>query len=293
MTTSKPKSVFITGASAGIGYALSIEFAKRGYKVFAGARNVKKLENLKQYGITIYEFDITKTESIFKVKDFISKETGGELDILYNNVGISPNKSSILDQDIKELRQTFDANYFGHIEVIQAFQQLFLKSRGLIAFTDSVIDLVPTPFLGGYAASKAAFHQLGANLALEVNSLGVKVVQVRTGNVSSELGTTDPCKTSKDSVYYLNDDVDILKADFGTGQDSKIYAKNVINDIEKVFNSQNTYHKIIYRGESASTAYWMNWLVPFWAWSYFIIKFLKIDGLFAKVKQKIEKQKTP
>ncbi|CCH41066.1 Dehydrogenase/reductase SDR family member 9 [Wickerhamomyces ciferrii] len=293
MSSSKPKSVFVTGASAGIGYALSIEFAKKGYKVFAGARRLEKLKKLEEYGITIVEFDILNTESINRAKNLISKETDGELDILFNNVGIAPSKNSIFDQDIKELRQGFETNYFGHVEVIQIFQTLILKSKGLVAFTDSVIDLSPAPFTGAYAASKAAFHQLGESLALEVNPLGVKVVQVRTGRVESEIGGTEETpKPSKDSIYYLDEDTNILYADFGDGQKADVYAKNVISDIEKVIRSKSTFYKVVYRGDKASTVGWISWLLPFSVWISNIISFLKLKEPFARVKAKLDHPKS-
>lgn len=211
MPPQKKKSVFITGASAGIGYALAVEFAKRGtYKVYAGARSVDKLKTLEQYGVIAIAFDITNSESIIKARDLITKETDGGLDILYNNVGVA-SKDSIFDISLKEYRKIFDTNFFGHIEVLQAFQHLLLKSKGLVAFTDSVIDLAPIPFASAYFTSKAAFHGLGEAFALETNSLGIKVLQVRTGRVASDISEGVNPQVSPNSVYYLKMKIFLLE----------------------------------------------------------------------------------
>lgn len=81
------KYALVTGASSGIGYATAIELAKRGFKVYAGARRVAKMKPLKDYGIVPVELDVASLESIKRLRDFISDETGGRLDILFNNAG--------------------------------------------------------------------------------------------------------------------------------------------------------------------------------------------------------------
>ncbi|CCE92271.1 uncharacterized protein TDEL_0E00280 [Torulaspora delbrueckii] len=288
MPPQKKKLVFITGASAGIGYALAVEFAKRGtYKVYAGARSVDKLKTLEQYGVIAIAFDITNSESIIKARDLITKETDGGLDILYNNVGVA-SKDSIFDISLKEYRKIFDTNFFGHIEVLQAFQHLLLKSKGLVAFTDSVIDLAPIPFASAYFTSKAAFHGLGEAFALETNSLGIKVLQVRTGRVASDISEGVNPQVSPNSVYYLEDE-NIFAGAFDDASPSEIYAKDVVNDVERSIR-KGTLYAVTYRGKMASTAAYLNWL-PFWIWSKVILRFLGINGAFAKIAAKLNKPK--
>ena len=270
MPPQKKKSVFITGASAGIGYALAVEFAKRGtYKVYAGARSVDKLKTLEQYGVIAIAFDITNSESIIKARDLITKETDGGLDILYNNVGVA-SKDSIFDISLKEYRKIFDTNFFGHIEVLQAFQHLLLKSKGLVTFTDSVIDLAPIPFASAYFTSKAAFHGLGEAFASDISE-GVNP------------------QVSPNSVYYLEDE-NIFAGAFDDASPSEIYAKDVVNDVERSIR-KGTLYAVTYRGKMASTAAYLNWL-PFWIWSKVILRFLGINGAFAKIAAKLNKPKT-
>ena len=87
--TSK-QSVFITGCSkGGIGDALAQEFHTRGFTVFATARNLDKIQHLKELGCDIFVLDVTDQKSIFEAVEYMSKKTGGELHFLINNAGLS------------------------------------------------------------------------------------------------------------------------------------------------------------------------------------------------------------
>jgi NAD(P)-dependent dehydrogenase (short-subunit alcohol dehydrogenase family) len=85
MTT---KTVLITGSSeGGIGDALAKEFHKKGLRVFATARNLIKVQHLKDLGLEILPLDVTDDESIKQVVQSVKALTGGTLDILVNNSG--------------------------------------------------------------------------------------------------------------------------------------------------------------------------------------------------------------
>lgn len=76
-------------STGGAGHALALEFAARGFRVFATARSTASLTGLEEKGVEIFPLDVTKIESITALKDEITKRTGGKLDILYNNAGTS------------------------------------------------------------------------------------------------------------------------------------------------------------------------------------------------------------
>ncbi|PNP55548.1 hypothetical protein FNYG_15487 [Fusarium nygamai] len=83
--STKPTAL-ITGCSeGGAGHALALEFAAKGYQVFATARSTKSLAGLQEKGIELLTLDVTKQESIVALKDEIINRTGGKLDILFNN----------------------------------------------------------------------------------------------------------------------------------------------------------------------------------------------------------------
>lgn len=82
------KSVLITGTSeGGIGDALAKSFHKKGLRVFATARSLKKVQHLKELGLEVLPLDVTDADSIRKAVESVKAATGGTLDILVNNSG--------------------------------------------------------------------------------------------------------------------------------------------------------------------------------------------------------------
>ncbi|KAH3676527.1 hypothetical protein WICPIJ_009058 [Wickerhamomyces pijperi] len=293
-TPTRKKVVFITGASSGIGFSLAVEFAKQPdkYKVYAGARSLSKMDPLKDLGVNTVAFDITSSESITKVRDLIKVENDGNLDILYNNAGVSIH-SSIFDLSQDQLKRTFQVNVFGVVETIQSFQLLLLKAQGTVVFTSSIADHLPMPFLFAYTGSKIAFTNIAKTLAGEVKDLGVKVLVVRTGSVASEMtdnmnGDARPYP-SKDSIYYLPD-----RNIYPSLEDQKLtpaleYSKQVVKDVEN-FMAGSSFYKEIYRGEGATIA----WFVSLWAPTSFIVgvlfpKIFKFGDVFSRVKENIKR----
>jgi 1-acylglycerone phosphate reductase len=86
--TMGPKTVLITGSSeGGIGDALAKEFHKRGLRVFATARNLAKVQHLKEMGLDVLQLDVLDDVSIKQAVESVKAATGGTLDILVNNSG--------------------------------------------------------------------------------------------------------------------------------------------------------------------------------------------------------------
>ncbi|KAH3677618.1 hypothetical protein WICMUC_001721 [Wickerhamomyces mucosus] len=265
MSIIEEKVVFITGASAGIGFALATEFAKRpGYKVYAGARSVKKMDPLKDAGVHVLEFDVTKSESIIAARDRIVEENDGRLDILYNNAGISV-WNSVFDLTQEELKYAFQVNVFGVVETIKAFQLPLLKTKGTVVFTSSVADHIPLPFLFAYAGSKISFTSIAKALAGETGHLGIKVLVIRTGLIDSEM-TNKPDEEikypPKDSVFYLEGKSPVFITTGKKMTPTLQYAKTVINDVEK-FRKGRSYYKELYRGESSKLAWFFGTFFSF------------------------------
>lgn len=81
-------SVLITGCSrGGAGEALARKFHQNGFRVFATARSLSKIQHLEAEGIEIVELDVLESQSIEKIAATVSDLTGGALDILINNAG--------------------------------------------------------------------------------------------------------------------------------------------------------------------------------------------------------------
>lgn len=185
--------VVVTGASSGIGYATAAEFASRGYYVYAAARRLAPMEPLKEKYpelITLVKCDVTEIKDVTHLKELVEKEHG-KLDILFNNAGSSCTFPSIDVPDEAAL-QCYQVNVLAPIRVTRELSRLVIKAKGTIAFTGSIAGYVPFPFAAVYSSTKAAIHQYAQVLHLEMKLFDVKVLNIVTGGVSTNIADTRP-----------------------------------------------------------------------------------------------------
>lgn len=186
---SKQPTVLITGCSeGGIGHSLAVQFAIKNYHVFATARRLSSMKSLSDNpNITLIELDVNSLSSIQSAFSTVSKQTGGTLDILYHNAGVRSIVPAI-HSSWKLAEDTFKTNFFAVVEMNRVFMPLILKAGpgSKIVFTNSVAAVAPIPTQVVYDSSKAALNMYAKVLSMEVRPLGIKVVNVITG----EIGTT-------------------------------------------------------------------------------------------------------
>lgn len=183
----KNSVVLISGCSSGIGLALAREFTSRGCKVFATARKLSVIENLKKEGMEIAALDVTDQQSIDAcVAEVIAK--AGKIDVLVNNAGfvlVGP----VIDLSLDNLRLQFETNVIGHIALIKACAPHMIKQRsGLIVNIASISGVCATPFAGAYCGSKAAVNLISDSLRMELAPFGISVITVQPGAIQSSLG---------------------------------------------------------------------------------------------------------
>ncbi|TDZ30448.1 NADPH-dependent 1-acyldihydroxyacetone phosphate reductase [Colletotrichum spinosum] len=207
MTSPRRPSVLVTGASeGGAGHALALEFASKGFRVLATARSTKSLTGLKEKGIELLTLDVTSPDSIAALKDEVTRLTGGKLDVLFNNAG-ALYEAPAIEADAARVRSMFDANVFGVFEMVTAFSPLLLaavsdaKRPPTIVNTASVLARVPYPFSSAYNATKAAVVAYSDSLRIEVVPLGIKVVTLYMGIVSTKLASPDSVQFGSQSIY--------------------------------------------------------------------------------------------
>lgn len=183
MSVSK-RTVLITGCSdGGLGAALAMAFHEAGLKVYATARNPLKMSKLAFLGIELLTLDVESNSSIAAC---VNKLSG--LDILVNNAGVL-SLMPFSDISIPDAKRVFDVNVWSQIAVTQAFLPHLLQSPhgGLIVNHTSVCATTNIPFVSVYSASKAAFAMFSNTLRLEIQSFGIRVVDLRTGYVQSNI----------------------------------------------------------------------------------------------------------
>ncbi|OLN89029.1 NADPH-dependent 1-acyldihydroxyacetone phosphate reductase 1 [Colletotrichum chlorophyti] len=181
------KTVLITGCTpGGIGHALAREFHAKGLHVIATARRPEVLGDLSELGLTTLALDVTKAESIAACKQKVNELTGGRLDFLINNAGLT-HTIPATDIDLDEARQTFETNVFGVMAMVQAFVPLLIQTRGLIIMISSVSSVSPYVFGSVYTATKGALNSYSRTLRQELRPFGVRVMVSMTGTVKSQI----------------------------------------------------------------------------------------------------------
>ena len=172
--------VLVTGASRGIGRAVALELASRGFSVTATMRDPMAGVGLPE-GMDVARLDVTDQASIVLPDG---------LRVLVNNAGVDGENLSLEDTSLEEWRRQFETNVFGLVEVTRRAVPLMRAAGGgvIVNFTSSSL-LAPMPFYSVYRASKAAVQALSESLRTEVAPFGIHVMEVLPGPVDTDMLT--------------------------------------------------------------------------------------------------------
>lgn len=173
------KVVVITGASSGIGLATAKYFVQNGHKVYGLARRTFKEKN-----ITSISCDVTNLSEVKEaIKTIVDKES--KIDVLINNAGFGISGSAE-NQSMKDIKNQFEVNYFGTVNVTQQVLPIMRKQGyGKILNTSSVASVFPIPFQSYYCATKSSVNVWAQALALEVKPYNVQVCSVLVGDTKT------------------------------------------------------------------------------------------------------------
>jgi NAD(P)-dependent dehydrogenase (short-subunit alcohol dehydrogenase family) len=190
------KSVVITGASTGIGWATAKLLLDKGFRVFGSVRKPADAERLKsEFGVNFMPllFDVTDEPAVLAAAREVRTALGGEtLAGLVNNAGIAV-PGPVLELSADEFRHQMDVNVMGPIIATQAFGPLLgvdasLKGpKGRIVMISSVAGKNGNPLTPAYAASKHAIEGLSESLRRELMLFGIDVVIVAPGPVKTPI----------------------------------------------------------------------------------------------------------
>ncbi|MCM3748857.1 oxidoreductase [Paenibacillus pasadenensis] len=181
------KVALVTGASSGIGKEAAIELKKKGFKVYAAARRIDKMQDLAAKGILPIALDVTDDESMIHAVNLIL-QNDRRIDVLINNAGYG-SYGAIEDVPLDEARRQMDVNVFGLARMIQLVTPSMRKNRsGKIINVSSMGGKIWTKFGGWYHATKFAVEGLSDCLRLELEPFGIDVIVVEPGGIKTDWG---------------------------------------------------------------------------------------------------------
>lgn len=177
------KVVLITGASSGIGKSIGAFLHQKGFVVYGTSRNPDKISDSI---IPLLVLDVRDTKSIMNcLNEVIQKE--GQLDVVINNAGVGIT-GPIEEIPTEEIRNNFETNLFGPIEVMKAaLPQMRMQKSGLIINITSIAGYMGLPYRGIYSASKGALELITEALRMEVKSFGIQITNVAPGDFATNI----------------------------------------------------------------------------------------------------------
>ncbi|WHY54612.1 oxidoreductase [Peribacillus simplex] len=217
---SKNKIWFVTGASKGLGLVLVKQLLKNGNQVAATSRTVDDL--IKAVNDDTKRFlplavDLTNEASVQQAIEQ-TIEAFGKIDIIVNNAGFGLG-GSLEELTDQEIRQNFDVNVFGTLNVIRKVMPYLRKQKsGHIFNIASISGYIGVGGMGSYCATKFAVVGLSEALAGEVEPFGIKVTVVAPGYFRTNF-------LSSGSVMYGKNQIEDYKA----VREMKYFLDNVMN----------------------------------------------------------------
>ncbi|BBZ10899.1 SDR family oxidoreductase [Mycobacterium branderi] len=192
MDNIRGKTVVITGAARGIGYATAKALLARGARVVIGDRDVdileKAVKDISSLGpVSGHPLDVTDRESFAAFLDKARADGGGHIDVLINNAGVMP-VGPFLELSQDAIRSSIEVNFYGVLTGCQLVLPEMVKRRsGRIVNIASMAGMVAVPGQVVYAGTKFAVVGLSSAMADEFAPRGVDVTAVLPTFTNTEL----------------------------------------------------------------------------------------------------------
>lgn len=272
--------VMVTGCSeGGIGHSLCEHFLSSGCTVFATARTVAKMKRLEHLGAHVLSLDVTSLTSIqTAVQEVVG--AAGRIDILVNNAGVTM-VGPTAEMNVERVREVFETNVFSIVAVTrEVVPHMVARGRGKIVNVGSIAAYAPLPFHGIYASSKAAVHALTDSLRLELQPLGIDVVLLAPGAVTSRIGrkaaevvemTFKEGSLFKDWEKSVRQSANLTEE--GHSMPTEVFARKVVG----VILAPSSVRVILY-GKFATWVGYVLYYLPLW------VRDVVLSGMFLRQK---------
>ena len=178
------KTVFITGASSGLGRGLALHYAKEGAKVFAAARRRDELEKLarESENIVPVPLDVQDTGALVN-----AIQAAGDLDMVIANAGVG-GPTSARKIDWTTVKKIIDVNAGAAcVTVAAALPRMVARDQGHVVAVSSLAAFRGMPGNGAYCASKAALHTFMESIRVDLRRTRVKATTIYPGFVKTDL----------------------------------------------------------------------------------------------------------
>jgi dehydrogenase/reductase SDR family protein 7B len=183
------KTVWITGASSGIGEALAHGFARRGARLVLSARRRDRLEQVARAtgaaDVEVLPLDVSDLASLAPAAQGVLERCGG-VDVMIHNAGVGQ-RASVMETSFEVERKMLETNFLGPVALTKALlPSMVQRGDGTFVVMSSVLGLMSVKHRAGYCASKHALHGYFNGLRAELSQQGIRVLLVCPGHVSSE-----------------------------------------------------------------------------------------------------------
>lgn len=186
------KTVWITGASSGIGEALAKAYYKNGANLILSSRRQDALEKVRttlgddHSRVKILTLDLSLSDT-FAAKTTDALSLFGSIDVLVNNGGISQ-RSIFEETDLKTVRKIMEVNYFGSVGLTrEVIPHMIKRKSGHIVVTSSVAGKIGTKYRTAYAGSKHAVQGFFDSLRQEMYEHNIAVTLICPGPIKTNI----------------------------------------------------------------------------------------------------------
>lgn len=228
------KVVLITGGSSGIGKSVGDYLTLNGYTVFGTSRSPEKHTSS---NFPIVGLDVTKPATIIEAVTSVI-EKAGRLDVVINNAGVGIT-GPIEEIPEEEIKNNFETNFFGPINVIKAvLPQMRKQQSGLIINVTSIAGYMGLPYRGIYSASKGALELVTEAFRMEVKAFNIHITNVAPGDFATNIASGRYHAPVLDGSPYrgpYGNTLKLMNSHVDTGKNPLEMAKA----IHKIINTSN------------------------------------------------------
>ncbi len=230
----KLQVALVTGATSGIGKAVAIELASRGYRVYGTGRNPSQPGKADEHGIVFYPMDVLSETSVHEtIKRVIANEQRLDVLVACAGMGIA---GSVEDTAMSDADLQMRTNFLGTVLAVKGcLPQMRQQKQGKIVIIGSLAGRIGMPFQAFYSSSKFALEGFVESLRHEVKPFGIDVCIVEPGDFSTGFTAARKKSGTMGSPYSeaFQRTISIQEHDEMHGSDPQVAARAVAGILEK------------------------------------------------------------